>query len=335
MVLHYPCTVHAASLTTQLHRRLSNVTWTDFAAWPSLLPTACAADGCARQTDLETLNITMVPIYGHSHPSYISPTPTPLPLPLPPPPPTPIRTPNQMEHATALAHIEVVGDKGNALLVETVPTHFPTLKGCLQAAFAGLHLAGAPASHEWEGFLLAALEWTRQLAAQPGGISVLQGVLRLAKPAVLSKGNLEASLAHAAARYAHTACERHGSRVCLQTNHTAPNARRESTGRTPSCHVRSLVMAREHLSTRALSCEAHRLSLGTVGWRQQIERAAAAARGVQLLARSEARDARFDAHPGRVHGARPFLDCVHSSFAPGAFDVEALGLLQALDERFG
>ena len=80
MVLHYPCTVHAASLTTQLHRRLSNVTWTDFAAWPSLLPTACAADGCARQADLETLNITMVPIYGHSHPSYISPTPTPLPL---------------------------------------------------------------------------------------------------------------------------------------------------------------------------------------------------------------------------------------------------------------
>jgi len=208
MVLHYPCTVHAASLTTQLHRRLSNVTWTAFAAWPSLLPTACAADGCARQADLETLNITM------------------------------------MEHATALAHIEVVGDKGDALLVETVPTHFPTLKGCLQAAFAGLHLAGAPASHEWEGFLLAALEWTRQLAAQPGGISVLQGVLRLAKPAVLSKGNLEASLAHAAARYAHTACERHGSRVCLQTNHTAPNARRESTGRTPSCHVRSLVMAR-------------------------------------------------------------------------------------------
>eukprot|EP00964_Phaeocystis_antarctica_P092101 scaffold59180_cov45-Phaeocystis_antarctica.AAC.4 len=80
MVLHYPCTVHAASLTTQvslthaphpnpnpnsnphphphphphpspspnpnqLHRRLSNVTWSDFAAWPSLLPTACAADG--------------------------------------------------------------------------------------------------------------------------------------------------------------------------------------------------------------------------------------------------------------------------------------------------
>ena len=259
----------------------------------------------------------------------------PTPRPLPPPTPIPIRTPNQMEHATALAHIEVVGDKGDALLVETVPTHFPTLKGCLQAAFAGLHLAGAPASHEWEGFLLAALEWTRQLAAQPGGISVLQGVLRLAKPAVLSKGNLEASLAHAAARYAHTACERHGSRVCLQTNHTAPKARRESTGRTPSCHVRSLVMARKHLSTRALSCEAHRLSLGTVGWRQQIERAAAAARGVQLLARSEARDARFDAHPGRVHGARPFLDCVHSSFAPGAFDVEALGLLQALDERFG
>ena len=61
MVLHYPCTVHAASMTTRLHRRLSNVTWADFAAWPSLLPTACAADGCARQADLESLNITMVP----------------------------------------------------------------------------------------------------------------------------------------------------------------------------------------------------------------------------------------------------------------------------------
>ena len=49
----------------------------------------------------------------------------------------------------------------------------------------------------------------------------------------------------------------------------------------------------------------------------------------------EARDARFDAHPGRVHGARPFLDCVHNSFAPGAFDVEALSLLHALESRFG
>lgn len=305
VVLHYPCTVHAASLTTKLPRRLSNVTWTDFAAWPSLLPTACATDGCARQADLASLNITM------------------------------------MEHATALARIEAVGGQGLALLVETVPTHFPTLKGCVRAAFAGLHMAGAAAPHEWEGFLLAALEWSRQLAAQPGGISVLQGVLRLARPAVLSKGNLEASLVHAAARYAHTACDRNSSRICLQlhTSHTAPSARPEpaSSGTTPSssCHVRSLVTARKRLSTRALSCEARRLSLGAIGWRQQIERAAAAARGVQLLARSEARDARFDAHPGRVHGARPFLDCVHNSFAPGAFDVEALNLLQALESRFG
>ena len=41
-----------------------------------------------------------------------------------------------MEHATALAYIEAAGDKGHALLVETVPVHFPTLKGCLQAAYA-------------------------------------------------------------------------------------------------------------------------------------------------------------------------------------------------------
>jgi len=97
--------------------------------------------------------------------------------------------------------------------------------------------------------------------------------------------------------------------------------------------VRSLVAAKTRLSTRALSCEARRISLGAVGWRQQIERAAAAALGVQLLARSDARDARFDAHPGRVHGKRPFLDCVHNSFVPGSFDVEALSLLHALEQR--
>ena len=94
--------------------------------------------------------------------------------------------------------------------------------------------------------------------------------------------------------------------------------------------MRSLVAAKTRLSTRALSCEARRISLGAVGWRQQIERAAAAALGVQLLARSDARDARFDAHPGRVHGTRPFLDCVHNSFVPGSFDVEALSLLHKL-----
>jgi len=39
------------------------------------------------------------------------------------------KTITQMNHATALAHIEAVGDRGHALLVETVPTHFPTLEG--------------------------------------------------------------------------------------------------------------------------------------------------------------------------------------------------------------
>ena len=33
-----------------------------------------------------------------------------------------------------------------------------------------MHMEGAPAPNEWEGFLLAALEWSRQLAARPGGI---------------------------------------------------------------------------------------------------------------------------------------------------------------------
>ena len=65
------------------------------------------------------------------------------------------------------------------------------------------------------------------------------------------------------------------------------------------------------------------------------------ARHVPLLARHLLRRERWDAHPGVLYGGRKKpdnmirLDCHHSSFAPGAFDVEVLSFTQALQARFG
>ena len=73
-----------------------------------------------------------------------------------------------------------------------------------------------------------------------------------------------------------------------------------------------------------------------VGWRQQAERAAVAgAAPAGLLARSAAREPRWDVHPGVQRPSPGFFDCKHSSLAPGAFDVEALGFQRALERRFG
>ncbi|KAL1507232.1 hypothetical protein AB1Y20_008081 [Prymnesium parvum] len=83
-------------------------------------------------------------------------------------------------------------------------------------------------------------------------------------------------------------------------------------------------------------CEARRAPLSAeAAWRQLAERRAAAAHNVTLLRRSDAREARWDLHPGVQLISPHYLDCKHSSFAPGAFDAESIGFLQALEHRFG
>ena len=70
-------------------------------------------------------------------------------------------------------------------------------------------------------------------------------------------------------------------------------------------------------------------------WRQHAERRAAERYDIQLLRRSDGRELRFDLHPGVQRPVPHQFDCKHSAFAPGAFDVEASGFIDALEKRFG
>ena len=71
-------------------------------------------------------------------------------------------------------------------------------------------------------------------------------------------------------------------------------------------------------------------------WTADAERAVAREYGLELLSRYDARLPRWDLHPGVQRGKAPFyFDCAHSSFARGAFDVEASALFDAIEERFG
>ena len=87
------------------------------------------------------------------------------------------------------------------------------------------------------------------------------------------------------------------------------------------------------LAKVAVACEPRRDIPGPLGFRQRLERAAAANYSVPLLARFDARAPRYDMHPGREHHAPGFLDCMHSSFERGLFEPEAFGLLHALEHR--
>lgn len=81
--------------------------------------------------------------------------------------------------------------------------------------------------------------------------------------------------------------------------------------------------------------ESGQLSSAAAPWRARMERAAAEALGVPMIARGLARYARWDGvHPGQLGGNRPAADCFHSNFGRGAFDAELHELDAALAARF-
>ena len=83
------------------------------------------------------------------------------------------------------------------------------------------------------------------------------------------------------------------------------------------------------------SCVPRHRPLGLAGWRQVAEGRSAASFRVPLLRRSDAREPRWDLHPGIQRQAPGYYDCKHSTFARGAFDAEVHGFLSVLEARFG
>ena len=65
-------------------------------------------------------------------------------------------------------------------------------------------------------------------------------------------------------------------------------------------------------------------------WRQHLEGKITSEAGLPLLRRFDGRLSRFDLHPGAQVPPPHYLDCAHSSFEPGSFDVEAAGVAELL-----
>ena len=70
-------------------------------------------------------------------------------------------------------------------------------------------------------------------------------------------------------------------------------------------------------------------------WQAVDDAAAAAAHRVPFVPRWRPLASRPDAHVGvKVAAGKPVLDCAHRPFAAGVWDVDVVGLSEALRQRF-
>ena len=183
--------------------------------------------------------------------------------------------------------------------------------------------------------------YARRLLQMAGGERVLQR-LHILSPSLLVRGSAHLARLLAFARLA-AACD--AERMWNQSSQLPSCVGRVHSAEALACALRRMPMLKAptmkagdwkkgfHPGGCAERVASYQGELSA--WRQHAEREAAAALSVPLLERLDARKPRWDAHPGVQAMPPNFLDCKHSTFAPGVFDVEAVGFLRALERRFG
>jgi hypothetical protein len=276
---------------------------------------------------------------------------------------------------TSLERLQAQSRSNVAILVESVPDHFPGLPACLEAAIAGCEgeAARCPEGlregldvHDWDGYVLGNVEMVRWLLHRPQGEKVLNS-MRLS---VSNFTNVKAGFVHSrllAARRAKEACEAKHNRLSksgrpvgyslkmLPQRQKPPSAQDDGKwctnamsvddqcwiGRIPTRLTQSPTGPSNGYEWRSSvfypgAC-APRQKPMTAGakWRQIIERRAAADTGIALLQSSDAREERWDMHPGVQRTPPGYADCKHSTLDPGAYDAEAISFLLALENRLG
>lgn len=291
--------IRGVSVLGRVQSELVNVTWADFGRWPSLLPTACPPserDPCSRGADLGSYRQR-------------------------------VNTAAARVRALTAANPRSIG-----MLLETPSSHFPVLDGCLQSAQAGMYRIGTNDPSDWDAYVLSSLEYARQMAARPGGLNVIHMLSKqITNPAAAAKGPANVRLLTALAKYEQWACP-----LAERGQPAAASCSAKRAGSDTRCLLESLKTphhAYRKLLMVPLHCEPRRVSEpldGKLGYRQQIERAAAGNHSVPLLERFVARISRHDAHTGARLG---MLDCMHNSLAPGVFEPEVLGLMAELERH--
>lgn len=322
VVIHTPCGAHHQHFALPaIATALINESYAGFAAWPDLLLSACAQSHaiCPGNATLQTQGGI-----GDS----------------------------ASRSATTMRDVMAANRGSLAMLLESMPAHNPILPGCHASAIRGVQpdQVSDLDEHEWEGYVVGTIEYARQLLRRWPEVGrevftrvgITEGSLHL-----IVKDSLLLAGLHAA-EHVRQACLRAMNAppqpACHSGAQQQPQYPMEPSGDLANCWLRGL--PRPPNATRSWHprwrdtfnpgwCAARTTSLGGGGWRQAAERRAAAAFDVPILLRSDARESRWDLHPGIQSDPPNYFDCKHSTFAPGAFDAEVVGFLAALEARFG